>query len=119
MLTVDIAPRDSDVSTTLKLTSELPEDCAARVYGAKLQVYYEPSINALGLDIDSVLQAARFCHPTVYLEDRCLERHGCRYCCCQPAASAAHFFGGVICLPLMMWQFPCYDCVRTPMPIGY
>jgi hypothetical protein len=63
------------------------------------------------------LDAARFCHRPLYFDDPYLERFGCRYHFFQPAASAAHFFGSALLLPLEIWHQPCYSRVRVPPPI--
>jgi hypothetical protein len=69
--------------------------------------------------------ATCFYHNPLYFEEPNLERYGyncgdaccccsgCRECCLQPAASAAHFYGAVLALPYCMAEECPGDCVYT------
>jgi hypothetical protein len=109
ILSVEIFPIDRPGQTDLK-PNELPPDCPAPVL-AGVPTIFMVSVTACGWP---EWPGAQFCHRPLYFEERCLERCGQKQCCCQPAASAAHFFGTAILLPV---EFCCQcpgDCVCTP-----
>jgi len=70
--------------------------------------------------------ATCFCHQPLYFEEINLERYGYQcgdkwccttcgqeFCCLQPAASAAHFFGTIPALPYCLIAEPPCECVYT------
>jgi hypothetical protein len=109
-LTADIRPRNPQ-DREVVLGETLPEDCAAHVFT-------EAQFLSIGLSCDScrakwcdVLRLANFRHKPLYFEEPCLERCGLPYCCCQPAASAVHFYGTALLMPVNVFCVcPC-SCV--------
>jgi hypothetical protein len=98
-LTVDIEPIDRPGQIELD-PSLRPTECAAPVLAGAAPIYmgFQPLPHVHW----PVSPGAQFCHHPLYFEEPCLERHGCTNCCCQPAASAAHFFGTALLLPIKM-----------------
>jgi hypothetical protein len=111
VLTVDIYPINRPGQTDLDLNS-LPEECPAPVLAGAGPIYlgFQPMSGSNW----PVWPGAQFCHHPLYFEEPCLERYGCTSCCCQPAASAAHFFGSVLLLPIKMCAQCPGRCVCTP-----
>jgi hypothetical protein len=109
-LSADISPRkDGQIVSS----DQLPTDCAKFALGSAPAQMLLPS-GRCEPSACELLQLARFCHRPLYFNDECLERYGVRSCCCQPAASAARFYGGALLMPIrMLQQCPC-DCVSTP-----
>jgi len=106
-LTIDIAPR---VKGQLVPQDDRPLECSR-------YVFTEKGFLTIDLDCDTcrpgnfdVLALARFCHRPLYFEERCLERCGIESCCYQSAASAAHFYGAALLLPVSM-LYQCGSCV--------
>jgi hypothetical protein len=98
-LNTDIRPRDREGQ--IVPADGLPVDCAQ-------YVFTEERFLSIGLTCETcrprwcdVLGLARFYHRPLYFEEVCLERCGVRACCCQPGASAVHFFGRALMMPVL------------------
>ena len=111
MLTVDTRPVDQP--GPVELTDDRPTDCASYKYRDSPTVFLGGQGGACGVDLWPVWPAAQFCHRPLYFEDVCVERYGCTRCC-QPAASACHFFGSALLLPIQLCLEPPTTCVATP-----
>jgi hypothetical protein len=99
LLTVDIRPVDREVQIQMNPQSLPPEYPAPVLAGASaIYLGFQPASDCKW----PVWPGAQFCHHPLYFEERCIERHGYTSCCCQPAASAAHFFGTALLLPIKM-----------------
>jgi hypothetical protein len=107
MLTVDVQPVERPGQ--VQLSAVRPKDCGSYALGGvpATTLFLGGNCSSAGLDL-SVACQGQFCHRPLYFEERCLERYGCRSCCCQPVASALHFYGSALWLPISMWrQCPC------------
>jgi len=86
----------------------LPPDCAKYVF---TKVQYEPIVPRCGPSRPNtcdLLQLARFSYRPLYFEEPLLERYGIRSCCFQPGASALHFYGTALLMPIkLVRQCPC------------
>jgi hypothetical protein len=103
-LIVDVSP-----------TGEPPDGCFSYAMGEPPAIFLGGGPRGPACDLLQICCGWQFCHRPLYFEERCLERYGCRTCCCQPAASAIHFYGTALLLPLKMIQQPCCRAsVRTP-----
>jgi hypothetical protein len=108
-LTTDIRPRDR--AGEIVAGDALPVDCAQYVFTDERSLSLDLSCDTCRPKWCDVLQLANFCHRPLYFEEACLERCGMRSCCCQPAASALHFYGRALMLPVMaVCRCPC-SCV--------
>jgi hypothetical protein len=112
-LTTDVRPRDRERQVVS--ADALPVDCADHIFT-------EERFLSIGLSSDScranrcdVLRLAHFCHRPLYFEEECLERCGMKSCCCQPAASALHFYSHALLLPMKM----CCVCPCSCVPAKY
>jgi hypothetical protein len=110
VLTVDIQPVERPGLIELDPQS-LPKECPAPVMAGAPTLFV--GVEPASLRRWPVWQGAQFCHRPLYFEEACAERCGCT-CCCAPAASAAHFFGSAILLPLRMCRQCPGSCVCTP-----
>jgi hypothetical protein len=112
-LSVDISPIDQPGQITLG--AERPQGCFSYVLGEPPAIFLGGEPRGPDCDLLRICCGWQFCHRPLYFEERCLERYGCRTCCCQPAASALHFYGTALLLPIKMIRQPCCRAsVRTP-----
>jgi hypothetical protein len=112
-LTVDITPIGR--TGQIVLTDEKPVDCFSYAMGELPTIYVGWDGSQPTCDLLNVCCGWQFCHRPLYFEERCLERYGSRTCCCQPGASALHFYGTALLLPIKMLQQPCCRAsVLTP-----
>ena len=109
-LTTDIRPRDHEGQVVAG--DALPVDCAQYVFTEERFASFDLSCESCRPRWRDVLQLAHFCHRPLYFEEALLERCGVRSCCCQPAASAVHFYGTALLMPVYaICQCPCTTCV--------
>jgi len=112
-LGVDTEPVDRPGQ--IELTGDRPEDCFSYAVGELPTIYVGWGAGPQQCDFLQACCGWQFCHRPLYFEERCLERYGCRTCCCQPGASAIHFYSTALLLPIKMIQQPCCRAsVRTP-----
>jgi hypothetical protein len=114
-LTVDVTPRDSEIPITLDPLR--PTDSAKARFAGEPSIFIEGSLRDCDLVSSGLLQPAQFCHSPLYFDDDPLERYGCCHAHCQVGASAFHFFGGVLALPIKMYAQPHRSLVLTPNPL--
>jgi hypothetical protein len=112
-LTVDIRPIERPGQ--VDLSEARPVDCGSYALGDAPTLFLCADASPAGSNCWHACMGWQFCHRPLYFEERCLERYGCQSCCCQPVASALHFYGSAVLLPVSMWrQCPCRCSVCTP-----
>lgn len=108
-LNADIRARNTQDGQPVPVEG-LPPDCAKYVFTKVQHEPMLPSCSSHRPNTCDLLQLARFSYRPLYFEEPLLERYGIRSCCCQPAASALHFYGSALLMPVkIVRQCPCED----------
>jgi hypothetical protein len=118
-LDTDIQPRHAAPAVAVGsqptpiAASDLPYSCSAPNRSGRRTLNFALCCESCYPSYCDILALAHFCHRPLYFNDDCLERCGCQWCCCQPAGSAACFYGGALLMPVRaVCQCPC-SCVPS------